>query len=409
MIERPDLRSPAGPAGLEVYQLTAEALPSSHIYMEAQIFTPDATRFLLHRSAHPHGSDPRDPEHRYLLCDLQDGGRLCPVTSELGATAPSIAPDGATLYYFVDQTEPGRGGRLTLRRVDLDGSGRRDVAVVDGPVPGTGLRPSRPYPLSTVRADGRRVALSCYLGDLEAGRVDWGLLVFDVDTGGVDLVLQGPSWCNVHPQYCRSADPAALRDLLVQENHGNECDASGQFTRLVGGAGADIHVIRDDGTDLRDLPWGRDGNEHCQGHQCWIGATTTALTSTAKRQPPEWALIAGRPVPHVGHEGLKTPGAWRSDLSRTFAHPDFHHFATDAAGRWLICDAGPRDRGGCLYRMRLPEVDGQPIREYTYLTSPRSSWAKDTHVHPFLAPDGGCAFFNSDESGTLQAYMVRGW
>ena len=72
MIERPDLRSEAGPAGLEVYQLTAEALPSSHVYMEAQIFAPDSTRLLLHRSAHPHGSDPRDPEHRYLLCDLQD-------------------------------------------------------------------------------------------------------------------------------------------------------------------------------------------------------------------------------------------------------------------------------------------------------------------------------------------------
>jgi hypothetical protein len=29
-------------------------------------------------------------------------------------------------------------------------------------------------------------------------------------------------------------------------------------------------------------------------------------------------------------------------------------------------------------------------------------------MHPFLSPDGKSAFFNSDESGTLQAYMIRG-
>ncbi|MFH1568944.1 MAG: hypothetical protein ABIL09_13180 [Gemmatimonadota bacterium] len=100
MRARPDLLTAPSPPGLEVYQLTAEALPSCHIYMEAQIFTPDSRRFLLHRSAHPHGSDPRDPEHRYLLCDLERGGELTPLTAEKGATAPSVTPDGEILYYF---------------------------------------------------------------------------------------------------------------------------------------------------------------------------------------------------------------------------------------------------------------------------------------------------------------------
>lgn len=233
--------------------------------------------------------------------------------------------------------------------------------------------------------------------------------MFDIEDGGVELILRGPSWCNVHPQYCRSNDPLACRDLLVQENHGNECDASGRFTRLTGGAGADIHILRDDGEQLRDLPWGRDGHEHCQGHQCWIGDATTALTSTGKREPQECALIAGRGVPHIGHEGLNTPGAYRNDLSRAFPHPEFWHFGTDAAGRRLVSDAGPRDRGGSVYVMDLPVDDGAPIDSYTFLLNPRSSWQKHTHVHPFLSPDGCSAFFNSDESGTLQAYMVRGW
>ncbi len=39
---------------------------------------------------------------------------------------------------------------------------------------------------------------------------------------------------------------------------------------------------------------------------------------------------------------------------------------------------------------------------------PRSTCDKGAHIHPFLSPDGTMAFFNSDESGLLQAYMIRG-
>jgi hypothetical protein len=33
----------------------------------------------------------------------------------------------------------------------------------------------------------------------------------------------------------------------------------------------------------------------------------------------------------------------------------------------------------------------------------------DMHLHPFLSPDGSMAFFNSTESGELQAYMATGF
>ena len=53
-------------------------------------------------------------------------------------------------------------------------------------------------------------------------------------------------------------------------------------------------------------------------------------------------------------------------------------------------------------------LDGDtPINTFTYLLNPRASWQKGTHAHPFLSPDGKMAFFNSDETGTLQAYMAR--
>lgn len=408
MVFRPDLKDAHSPAGLEVIQLTTEeTVPSSHIYMEAQIFTPDSKRFVLHRSAHAHGSDPKDPQHRYWLCDLEDDCRLTPLTEETGATAPSVSPDGQFLYYFVNQTEI-NGGRLTLRRVRLDGTDRQTILVVDAPLPGTSFRPSQIYPLSTISSDGKKLALSAFLGDGRTAGAPWGLMVFDVERATVELVIHGPTWCNMHPQYSRSTDPEAKRDLLIQENHDNVTDAQGRVTRLVGGMGADIHVIREDGTNFRTMPWGRDGNEFCQGHQCWRGRSMWAITSTGTRQPPEAQLIEGLAVADAGHLGLKTPGAVRNDLSRDFSKPDFYHFATDIAGQRLITDAGPFDGGGRIFLAEFGEAGKDPLRNFRYLLNPRCSWQKGSHIHPFLSPDGTLGFFNSDESGILQAYMIRG-
>ncbi len=46
---RPDMLDEARLEGLEVFQLTTEeTIPSSHIYIEAQVFTPDSTWFIRH-------------------------------------------------------------------------------------------------------------------------------------------------------------------------------------------------------------------------------------------------------------------------------------------------------------------------------------------------------------------------
>jgi hypothetical protein len=399
---RPDLLDKDSPRGLEVIQLTDEALPSSHVYMEAQIFAPDSKHFILHRSAHAHGSDKSDPEHRYLLCDIEDRCSLHPLTTEKAATGPSITPDGRFLYYFVDETVPG-GGRLALKRVRLDGSARQTVMVLDGPLPGTRYRASRLYPLSTISSDGKRLAISGYLGDGSEIGAPFGLMVFDLEKAAVELVLEGQSWCNLHPQYSRSLEDEASHDILVQENHGNQCNPQGGIVKLTGGAGADIHVIRDNGTRFRALPWGRDGQEFCQGHQCWRGRTTWAITSTSKME-----LIESEAVNNCDHLGLWTCGGQRNDLSRDFAAPGFCHFATDIRGKTFISDCGPRETGGRLFVAEFGEPGAAALR-FKYLLNPRSSWRKETHVHPFLSPDGKTGFFNSDESGVLQAYLVRGW
>jgi len=405
---RPDLLDAKSPHGIEIIQLTADPdVPSSHIYMEAQIFTPDSKRFLLHRSAHAHGSSKDDPRHQYLVCDTDNGCSLHLITHEVGATAPSISPDGTFVYYLVDETKVG-GGRLTLKRVALDGSERQTIVVLDRGIPGTGVCPSKIYPLSTTSSDGKRLATAAFLGDGTTDDAPFGLLVFDLERAEVAVPLEGQTWCNLHPQYCRSTDPEASHDIMIQENHDNSHDAQGLVINLVGGLGADIHLIRDDGTDFRDLPWGRDGNEFCQGHQCWRGRSRWAITSTGTREPREAQLIEGMAAKHAGHIGIATPGGLRNDLTRRFTRPDFYHFATDIEGGRLITDAGPASEGGRIFFAHLGTPGADTATRWTYLLNPHSSWHKTAHVHPFLSPDGSTGFFNSDESGVLQAYMVRG-
>jgi len=405
---RPDLVAPEAPKGTEVIQLTTDTVPSCHVYMEAQIFTPDSKRFVLHRSAHAHGSDKNDPAHQYLLCDIDDGCSLSPLTTERGVTAPSVSPDGAYLYYFVNETEV-NGGRLMLKRVRLDATGRETVLVLDNGVPGTGLRPSQIYPLSTISLDGARLALSASFGDGQTEDAPFGLMVFDVAKAATELILQGQTWCNLHPQYSRSTDADAGHDLLIQENHGNKANPQGEIVTLVSVDGADIHVVRDDGSAFRTMPWGRDGNEHCQGHQCWRGQSEWAITSTGTREPHGARLIEGTALPDAGHLGLKTLGAVRNDLTREIHEPDFYHFATDIAGTRLISDTGPMDQRGRVVVAKLGAPGEGVLRDVRPVAHPKCSWLKGAHMHPFLSPDGTKGFFNSDESGVLQAYMVTGF
>lgn len=409
-IPRPDLLDAAVRDRLELVQLTTDnELGASHIYMEAQIFAPDGQRFVLQRSGHAHGSERNDPNHQFMRCDIDDGYSLHPLTEELGTTGPSLSPDGKYLYYFVDASSRRRGGRIMLKRVNLDGTDRRTLSAIDHFLPGTRFRPRRLYTLSTISSDGQRLAISACLDNQPTeGPLPYGLMVFDTQTGAVELVLHGPTWTNMHPQYCRSSDPERMHDILIQENHQRQMNAQGEYIKPADPAGADIHVIRDDGTCFRDMPWGRDGKEFCQGHQCWRGRSGWAITSTQLYNPTRAELIESLPVAASGHRGLAAPGGIRNVLSRDFPEPQFHHFATDRAGERLVTDAEPFTPEGRVMLARFGKPGESPLVDWTCLARPRSSGVKASHMHPFLSPDGKMVFFNSDESGLLQAYAIRG-
>jgi hypothetical protein len=405
---RPDLRDPAAPRDIEIIQITTDPqVGGSHIYMEAPIFAPDSKRFILQRSGHAHGSERDDPNHQFMRCDIDDGFSLHPLTDEVATTSPSVSPDGKYLYYFVDQTKKDRG-RLTLKQVNLDGTDRRTLLVLDTALPGAKQWPNRLYPLSTIRSDGKRLAISCMLYEGAAEAQTFGLMVFNLEQPAVEVIVRGMSWSNMHPQYSRSFDPLASRDLLLQENHGAILRSDGEWVRLAEPLGADIHVARDDGTNWRSLPWGRDGNERCQGHQCWRGRSDWCITSTVTAQPPEEQLFESRPVATIEHIGSKTPGGIRNHLSRGHKTPHFFHFATDIAGKRLVTDCEPFTANARIYVARLGEPGRDPAGDWLCLARPRPTATKTAHMHPFLSPDGGTGFFNSDESGKLQAYAIRG-
>ena len=104
-IQRPDFLDAGSPRNLNVVQLTADPeIPCSHVYMEAQIFSPDSRRFLLEQSGNAHQPVRDDPEHRYLLCDLENRDELIPVTEEINAVAPSFSPDGRRAFFNSDET-----------------------------------------------------------------------------------------------------------------------------------------------------------------------------------------------------------------------------------------------------------------------------------------------------------------
>jgi len=415
---RPDLLDAAVRDRLELVQLTTDPdVGGSHIYMEAQIFAPDARQFILQRSGHAHGSERNDPNHQFMRCDIDDGFSLHPLTDELGTTGPSVSPDGKYLYYFVDAGSRRRGNRIMLKRINLDGTDRQTLIVIDHNLPGTQFRPKGLYPLSTISSDGKRLAISARMGDGPADRsadgpadgpVPYGLMIFDIASASVELILHGPTWANIHPQYCRSSDPELMHDILIQENHQRLRNAQGEYIKPADPAGADIHVIRDDGTNFRDMPWGRDGKEFCQGHQCWRGQSGWAITSTQLYEPPRAELIESLPVAPSGHLGLAAPGGVRNILSRGEPNPQFHHFATDRAGRRFVTDAEPFSTAGRVMLARFGQPGEAPLTDWTCIARPKCSGVKATHMHPFLSPDGKMAFFNSDESGPSQAYLIRG-
>jgi hypothetical protein len=415
--------TPESPEGLRLVQITTDPrFNNSHIYMESHVFTPDSRRFVYQRFRKFDPDDHNKTAHDTILylCDIEDGFSLRQLTDEKGAKAPSVSPDGKYVYYIVDQTVPG-GGKAMLKRVSLDSFKRETLLVIDSPIPGTNYRPSRYYILSTISSDGKRLAISAFLGDGQTEGSPYGLLIFDLVDCSVRLVYEHPEFCNMHPQYCQSKDAQASHDIMIQHNHGSRSDLQGKNMKLVSDdIGGDIHVIRDDGANWRDVPWGRDIDEHVHGHECWRGEGLSVIGGVwlGPMDPVQRPIVEAWPVPtdeSTSHLGKNLPGAHRNLITREIDNPRFNHFAFDPSGTKMVSDyigyaaAGRRHEDCRLYIGTLPQGEDSCLK-VRYLLRPGCSWSGHlAHPHPFLSPDGQKAFFNSDIDGTLQIWMVDGY
>ena len=239
-----------------------------HIYMEAPVFTPDSNHFIFWRNSDT-------AQKVFMLCDRRQARSDDPIDRRAAyVTSPSVSHNGKYLYYVTN--EIAAKNRLTIKRVNLDGTDRQTICVIDGKLNGHPCQLLGIYSLSTINPDDSRLALGI---DFEPDRA--GLVVVDLHAGTCEMVFDGPlkAWQNFHLQYSRCPDPPHCHDIMIQHLHGQVPDPPKHHTLGM----ADIHVIRDDGTDFRSFPWGRNGREFAQGHQCWRGQSTWAISSTILR------------------------------------------------------------------------------------------------------------------------------
>lgn len=415
--ERPDLLDARSPAGLRVVQITTDASrPSWHVYTEAAVFTPDSRRFVFVRQTQPGPVSYGGRGRQYWLCDLQEDFALRPLTDEPGTIrATALSADGKWFYYIIEDPEL-TGVALVLRRVSLATFRPETVFVIRDTIPGTNYRPSQVYLLSTISSDGGRLATGCFLGDGKTEKAPWGLLVFSLEQPSVRVVPLGADFNNLHPQYCRAAEARFAHDILVQHNHGAMVDPSGKTLKQVGGNGADLHVVRDDGTNWRDIPIGRDGVESVQGHQTWRGRLPSVL-SAMNLPHGRKGIREGFAISTDGqtsHLGSRIPGGRSWDLRAEGGNVAFWHFGVDDSGLHLITDTKDVDPGtkklrSFLYLGRLTGII-DPGLKLRYLLETRASGVdQPMHPHPFFSPDARMAFFNSDVDGQPQVWMVTGF
>ena len=423
--ERFDLRLP-GREHVRVTCVTA-GMETHHdyLYMETPVFSGDGNRFVFRQPAKDYHKNlntvgRNTSADAYWMCDIADNYACVKICDEPGVKGGSMDYKGEYFYYVSDDAD---NDRIVFLRLNIQTLKKDTISVIDTPPAGCVAVPSRVYPIAAVRRDGKKYCTGAYLADSRYENGPWGVLVFDTGGGGLDIILEGEDFCNPHPQYAKNAD--IQNDLLIQHNHGSFINKDYAFAPLVSGFGADIHVIRDDGADMRTLPWGRDGNERCQGHQAWRGELKSAVTSTSTDtgrpgEPARYTLIESEPVrceENLRHKGLRVQGGRRRELSAGIENPGFVHFAFSLDGQKFVSDFVRRDLkhddpdNVRIVIARIRDNEPAPMRGMTEIVKTLTVWdgAQMSHPHPFLSPDCKKVLFNAYVGGRPQIHIAEGF
>ena len=405
---------------LRVRQLTPDTAAHSNIYPETPVFLSDGNRFLITAGG------------RYHLCTLDGSSPPRPLFPDDGIhrTGVVVSPSGKAIYYFELQGE-GLAVQSVLCRIDADTL--RIERLIATPDKTDGCHPSHYYSIGTVSSDDKRYATSAFLGDGHTADAPTGLLVYNLENGEVTMPAYDRDFFNAHLQYCKSTEPGFNRDLLIQHNHGGQMAPDGRCTRHLEpppeGLGVDLHVIRDDGTLWRDVPFGRDGRESCIGHQAWRGRGTSVISVMLQADDPSYglephtrqAVLDGEPIATdrtAPHLGALIPGAVRRRLDEGFEDPRFCHFFCSEDTRHFafdtfICEGegDPKGREGMGQRIYCGYDDGSGKLRIKYLLNTYGLFLGEgsNHAHPILTPDNTGLLFNSTVTGQSQIYIIEGF
>ena len=410
--QRPDMLDQNSPRGLRVVQISTDpSLISHHMYPEVHMFTPDSKRFVFHRMPAAKGGG-----GSYWLCDIPDNFGMRKIIDERGAGVPSVTPDGRWAYYCLFD----RAKRtLQLKRVSLKTFQRETLANIAAAIPGCEYELDSAGSLTSMSSDGKRL---CTIASLRTGtqeNVRYGVLVLDLEKLCARMAFVGDhEYCNMHLQYCRSPDSVLSHDILIQHNHGVQRDSQGRIVRLTSGAGADLHVIRDDGTHWRDVPLGRDGTAFNTGHQQWRGEMPSVVSSVSVTGGVNrHRLYEATPVPTddtTSHQGSTIPGAKLNDLTRTAPETNFSHFCMDASGMRLAARHDQcRDNPDVKVYIATFSPGDNAFLKVQYLLNTRwrdvvKGWAggQSNKPRPIISPDGSVVLFHTDRDGNSEIFLV---
>lgn len=410
--ERPDILDEDSPKGLRLVQISTDpSMISHHMYPEAHMFTPDSRRFIFHRMP-----TKEKKSGGYWLCDIDDNFGLREIIDERGAARPSVSPDGRWAYYCVFS----RAKRaLQLKRVSLMTFQRETLANIEGIVPGCKYELETAGGLTSISSDGKRLCTKSQLHTGSPENQRYGILVFDLEKLSAHIAFEGDhEYCNMHLQYCRSLRPVLSHDILVQHNHGCVRDKEGRIVKLTSGAGADLHVVRDDGTHWRDVPVGRDGTAFCTGHQQWRGTMPSVISSMSVRgNIHRHRLHEAMPIATeeaTSHKGSTIPGTTRNDLTRTAPETNFSHFCMDASGMHLAA-RHDRCRGNADVKVYIatcsPGENAVLSVQYLLNTGWRDlvkGWdrGQSNKPRPIISPDAAVVLFHTDRDGKSEIFLA---
>jgi len=180
--------------------------------------------------------------------------------------------------------------------------------------------------------------------------------------------------------------------------------------------GADLHVIRDDGTNWRDIPIGRDGKEYVQGHQQWRGRSNSVL-SAMYIPGGKNRILEGFPIAtdeNTTHTGVNIQGGVYNDITRNIEYPDFWHFSSDISGKFLVSDTQTKNEetGNKVIQLVIGTMSSgtnSDLKIQYLLDTKTTGISQKSHPHPFFSPDAKMAFFNSDREGKAEIWMVTGY